>query len=93
MADAKPEEEAPTGSVGNECRPLRTDIGVPQVDVGNPRGHRDPGRSGPHQLCRGHHVVVDLRGANGVEPRLFGLACDRLDLMRTPAHAGNHPQP
>ena len=47
MADTKPEDEAPTGDVGNKCRPLRTDIGVPQVNVGNPRGHRDPGRAVP----------------------------------------------
>ena len=93
MADAQPEEEAPTGGVGNTRRPLRTDIGVPQVDVGNPCGHRDPGRGSPHQLRRGHHVVVDLRRANGVEPRLFGLARNRLDLTRTPAHARNNPQP
>ena len=93
MADPQPEEEAPPGGIGNARRPLRADIGVPQVDVGNPGGHRDPGGGGSHQLHRGHHVVVDLRRTNGVESCLFGLARNRLDLMRTPAHARKHPQP
>ena len=47
----------------------------------------------PISLRRGHHVIVDLRHENGVEPRLFGLACYRLHLMRTPTRQESPPTP
>jgi hypothetical protein len=91
MADTQPENEATAGGVGNESRPLRTDIGVAQLDVGNPRPHRNPSRCCPHQLRRCHNVVVDLGREDGVEPRIFGLARNCLHLTRTPAHARDNP--
>ena len=92
MTDPESEDEVTAGGIGDEGCPLRTGVGVAQIDVGDPGSYLDATRGGALQLSGGHHIIVDLGGEDGAEASRLGFLRDRLDLGRAPTRAGNYGQ-
>src|SRR3989442_12701298 len=80
MADPETEDEAPTGRVRDKRGALRTDVGMTQIDVGDPCPHCDALSRDAHKLRGRHYVVVHLGREDRVEPRVLSLARDCLYL-------------
>ena len=70
---------APAGCIGNQGGALRADVGMPQIDVGNPCPHQDPAGCCAHQLGRRHRIIVDLSGKDRIEACILGLVNTDLD--------------
>jgi hypothetical protein len=92
MADAEPEDETPGRGISDQRRPLRTDIGMPQIDVGHPCAHLDTLCSYAHELGGRQGIVVDFRGEDGVEPCVLSLTGHHLDLCGAPPRPRNDRQ-
>ena len=89
MADAEPQDEPAAGGVGDQARPLRAGIGMPQVDVRDPRADMDVRRGAAHELRGGQSVVVHLGGEDRPETRILRRPGYITDVAGAPACAGD----
>jgi hypothetical protein len=92
VADPEPQQHAPAGRVGDQRGGLGADIGVTQVDVGNPGTDLYAFGCFAHQLHRCQNVTVQLGGEHGGKARLLGFARNLSDLGGAPSDARDHSQ-